>query len=108
MQSGTTGVNTLRVYSPAKQARDQDPQGRYIRQWVPEIGSAAYPCPIVDQRTAVAAAKEKIYGLRQTGQFQAEAQDIQQKHGSRTSGLPPPANRTRRSRPASDGQSQLF
>ena len=27
MQSGTTGINTLRIYSPSKQARDQDPQG---------------------------------------------------------------------------------
>jgi hypothetical protein len=25
MQSGTTGINTLRIYSPAKQARDHDP-----------------------------------------------------------------------------------
>ena len=56
MQSGTTGINTLRIYSPAKQARDRDPQGLYIRQWVPEIGSAAYPGPIVDERTALAAA----------------------------------------------------
>ena len=27
MQSGTTGINTIRIYSPAKQAKDQDPQG---------------------------------------------------------------------------------
>jgi deoxyribodipyrimidine photo-lyase len=30
MQSGTTGINTLRIYSPTKQALDQDPQGLYI------------------------------------------------------------------------------
>ncbi len=91
MQSGTTGINTLRIYSPAKQARDQDPQGLYIRQWVPEIGTAAYPPPIVDERTAVAAAKEKLYGLRRTREAHAEANAIQHKHGSRKSGLPPTA-----------------
>jgi deoxyribodipyrimidine photo-lyase len=108
MQSGTTGINTLRIYSPAKQARDQDPQGLYIRQWVPEIGTAFYPAPIVDERTAVAAAKEKLYGLRQTGVAKVEADAIQHKHGSRKSGLPPSAPTRRRARAAPEGQGQLF
>jgi deoxyribodipyrimidine photo-lyase len=111
MQSGTTGINTLRIYSPAKQARDQDPQGLYIRQWVPEIGSASYPRPIVDERSAVAAAKEKLYRLRQTSDAQAEADAIQHKHGSRKSGLPPSAAKKRavRAAPAApDTQGELF
>lgn len=108
MQSGTTGINTLRIYSPAKQARDQDPQGRYIRQWVPEIGTAAYPRPIVDERLALAAAKETLYGLRQTGDAQEEASAIQQKHGSRKSGLPPTRMPRRRAPAVPPGQGQLF
>jgi deoxyribodipyrimidine photo-lyase len=108
MQSGTTGINTLRIYSPAKQARDQDPQGLYIRQWVPEIGTAAYPSPIVDERTAVAAAKDKLYSLRRTREAYAEAGAIQHQHGSRKSGLPPTAPTKRRARAAPDGQGQLF
>ena len=45
MQSGTTGINTLRFHSPAKQARGQDPQGLHIRQREPEFGSSAHPTP---------------------------------------------------------------
>ncbi len=108
MQSGTTGINTLRMYSPAKQARDHDPRGEYIRQWVPEIGTAAYPPPIVDERVAVAAAKEQLYRLRRTREAHAEADAIQSRHGSRKSGLQPAVTTKRRSRPAPDGQGQLF
>jgi deoxyribodipyrimidine photo-lyase len=113
MQSGTTGINTLRIYSPAKQALDQDPNGDYIRRWLPEFGSAAYPAPIVDERSAVAAAKQLLYSRRQTGTAQTEASAIQHKHGSRKSGLPPSSQKTRRPRqvataPVDDGQGSLF
>jgi deoxyribodipyrimidine photo-lyase len=108
MQSGTTGINTLRIYSPAKQALDHDPQGLYIRQWVPEIGTASYPRPIVNERAAVAAAKEQLYALRRTREAQSEANAIQHKHGSRKSGLPPTTPAKRRSRTPPDTQGQLF
>ena len=31
MQSGTTGMNTVRIYNPVKQGRDQDPAGVFTR-----------------------------------------------------------------------------
>ena len=67
MQSGTTGINTLRIYSPAKQALDHDPEGDCVRRWVPEFGTPAYPAPIVDARTALSFGKERLYGSRKSG-----------------------------------------
>ncbi len=109
MQSGTTGINTLRIYSPAKQARDHDPLQRYVRQWVPEFGTAAYRPPIVDERQALTAAADQLYALRRTRLAQQEADAIQQRHGSRKSGLAASGPRGRRTRQASDPrQYRLF
>lgn len=37
MQAGTMGVNTVRIYNPIKQGYDHDPDGAFIREWVPEL-----------------------------------------------------------------------
>ncbi len=37
MQSGTTGINTTRVYNPVKQAQDHDPHGLFVRRWLPAL-----------------------------------------------------------------------
>jgi deoxyribodipyrimidine photo-lyase len=118
MQSGTTGINTLRMYSPTKQAMDQDPSGLFIRRWVPELGrvplpylaepwkmdlsvqrvagcaiGSDYPAPIVDDKVAVKSAKDRMYALRTTEQARTEAGQVQARHGSRKSGLPPSGTR---------------
>jgi deoxyribodipyrimidine photo-lyase len=36
-QAGLIGKPTLRLYNPRKQVRDQDPEGEWIRRWVPEL-----------------------------------------------------------------------
>jgi deoxyribodipyrimidine photo-lyase len=108
MQSGTTGINTIRIYSVVKQGHDQDPTGAFVRRWVPElthvpdrflqepwtwdgagrIVGQIYPEPIVDLKASTAAAKDKIYGARRGDAFHAAADAIQDKHGSRKGQIP--------------------
>ena len=108
MQSGTTGINTLRIYSPRKQVEDHDPTGVFIRRWVPELQPVPdeflaepalmpgllqqmvgcrigdeYPQPIVDHATAYRAAQQALFLLRATPQARAESKAVFRKHGSR-------------------------
>lgn len=39
MQAGTTGINAMRVYNVTKQGKDQDPRGKFIRRYVPELSN---------------------------------------------------------------------
>ncbi|KAL7438771.1 hypothetical protein ACHAXM_006373 [Skeletonema potamos] len=39
MQAGTTGINAMRVYNVTKQGKDQDPNGVFIKKYVPELAS---------------------------------------------------------------------
>ena len=108
MQSGTTGINTVRIYSPIKQVKDQDPSGEFIKQYVPELSGVAdkhlpephkmsrddqtksgcwigrdYPEPIVDHLTAYRSARDRIYAVRQQSSAREEARRVVEKHGSR-------------------------
>jgi hypothetical protein len=65
-------------------------------------------CSISSLASTGAAAKEKLYGLRQTREAHAEANAIALQHGARRSGLPPTAPTKRSSRAAPDGQGRLF
>lgn len=52
-----TDANPHRVLNPTVQAKRFDPQAVYIRRWVEEYGTDAYPAPIVDHAEAIAAWK---------------------------------------------------
>ncbi|MCU4653842.1 deoxyribodipyrimidine photo-lyase [Roseibacterium sp. SDUM158016] len=103
MQSGTTGMNTVRIYNPVKQGQDQDPDGVFIRTWLPELAAVPdrhlqapwgwegaggllgrrYPAPVVDVAVAGRAAREAVWSVRAGEGFRAEAARIVEKHASR-------------------------
>jgi deoxyribodipyrimidine photo-lyase len=106
MQSGTTGMNTVRIYNPVKQGMDQDPKGVFTRAWLPELAEVPdaylqrpwdwegagrllgrrYPAPVVDVAQAAKAAREKVWAVRRGEAFRSEAAAIVEKHASRKDG----------------------
>jgi deoxyribodipyrimidine photo-lyase len=46
--TGTDAAPFHRVFNPSRQAERFDPDGAYVRRYVPEAGSSTYPAPIVD------------------------------------------------------------
>lgn len=108
MQSGTTGINTLRIYSPIKQAQDQDPTGAFVRHWLPALKNVPnswifephlmpknlqlqygcvldidYPMPIVNITQAMREARAKISIARKKEGSYSETQAVIKKHASR-------------------------
>ncbi len=49
---GADAAPYFRVFNPTLQGEKFDPKGDYIRRWVPEVGTADYPKPMVDHREA--------------------------------------------------------
>ena len=59
--TGTDSVPYFRIFNPLSQAKQFDPGGAFVRRYVPEIGTPAYPPPIVDH-TAARARALAVYG----------------------------------------------
>lgn len=49
---GTDAAPYFRVFNPESQLKKFDPEMKYVRKWVPEYGTPAYPRPIVEHSTA--------------------------------------------------------
>ena len=108
MQSGTTSINTNRIYNPVKQGKDHDPKGEFIREWLPELkdlpnhfihepwlivnyeeyknlNNINYNNPIVDIKKTTRSARERLYKITQIEGYWDISKNVYKKHGSRKS-----------------------
>jgi deoxyribodipyrimidine photo-lyase len=49
---GTDAAPYFRIFNPSEQTKKFDPEYKYIRKWVPEFGTPAYPRPMVEHSFA--------------------------------------------------------
>jgi deoxyribodipyrimidine photo-lyase len=105
MQSGTTGINTIRIYSPIKNSEDHDTDGVFIKQWLPELAEIPvnlihepwklnlieqqfynceigtdYPEPIVNIEETRKYASDIVWSFRKKDEVKEEGKRILKKH----------------------------
>jgi len=108
MQSGTTSINANRIYNPVKQGKDYDPEGLFIRKWVPELKNLPntfihepwlinnyyeyknlykinYNNPVVNIKETTKYAKTKLFEISKMKGYREISKVIYEKHGSRRS-----------------------
>ena len=108
MQSGTTGINSIRAYSIHKQGLDHDPNGDFIKSWVPSLKNVPtefihqpwkmplvtqnesgcvigrdYPSPMLDESKSRREGVARAYSARRNEKSRETSKKVYEKHGSR-------------------------
>ena len=100
MQAGVIGFNTIRVYSPSKQFIDQDPDGAFVKKWIPELRNrtpveianveknplSGYPEAVVDLAKRSKEMKKRIFDIRRSAEGMEITKKVLKEHGSRKGG----------------------
>ena len=105
MQAGETGVNTIRIYNPTKNAIEKDKEAIFIKKWIPELKNIPkplvfepwkmseveqklfnceigknYPSPIVDIAVTRKYALDKLWGMRRNIEVKVDKKRILSRH----------------------------
>jgi deoxyribodipyrimidine photo-lyase len=105
MQAGTTGINTIRIYNPTKQAIENDKEAVFIKRWVPELKNLPnyfaiepwkisplesvecnfnygtdYPCRIVENDETYKKASKVLWQIKKSSASKSEAEKILARH----------------------------